>query len=125
MRICFPVETLQGLDSKVYEHFGSAPGFVIVDTDVNTVEEIDNGDMHHAHGMCQPMKALGGRSVDAIAVGGIGMGALNKLHGQGIRVFHATIDSVGQNVRLFLDKTLPEFDARLTCAGHSGGGCAH
>lgn len=125
MRICFPVETLQGLDSKVYEHFGSAPGFVIVDTDVNTVEEIDNGDMQHAHGMCQPMKALGGRSVDAIAVGGIGMGALAKLQGQGIRVFHATIDSVGQNVRLFLEKTLPEFDARLTCAGHTGGGCAH
>ncbi len=125
MRICFPVETLQGLDSKVYEHFGSAPGFVIVDTDVNTVEEIDNGDMQHAHGMCQPMKALGGRSVDAIAVGGIGMGALSKLQGQGIRVFHATIDSVGQNVRLFLEKTLPEFDARLTCAGHTGGGCAH
>ena len=48
MRICFPVEALEGLDSKVYEHFGSAPGFVIVDTDVNTVEEIDNGDLHHA-----------------------------------------------------------------------------
>lgn len=125
MRICFPVETLQGLDSKVYEHFGSAPGFVIVDTDVNTVEEIDNGDMHHAHGMCQPLKALGGRPVDAIAVSGIGRGALTKLHALGIRVFRASVDSVGQNIRLFLEKTLPEFDARLTCAGHSGGGCAH
>ncbi|MGO9373324.1 MAG: NifB/NifX family molybdenum-iron cluster-binding protein [Syntrophobacteraceae bacterium] len=125
MRICFPVETLQGLDSKVYEHFGSAPGFVIVDTDINTVEEINNGDMHHAHGMCQPIKALGGREVDAIAVGGIGKGALMKLHAQGIRVFHATVDSVGQNIRLILEKTLPEFDARLTCAGHAGGGCAH
>jgi len=48
-----------------------------------------------------------------------------KLHAQGIRVFHATVDSVGQNIRLILEKTLPEFDARLTCAGHAGGGCAH
>ena len=125
MRICFPVEKLQGLDSVVYEHFGSAPGFVIVDTDVNTVEEIDNGDMHHAHGMCQPIKALGGREVDAIAVGGIGMGALMKLHARGIRVFRATVDSVRQNIRLILEENLPEFDARLTCAGHAGGGCAH
>ena len=32
MKVCFPTETLQGLDSRVYGHFGSAPGFVIVDT---------------------------------------------------------------------------------------------
>ncbi len=125
MKICFPVEALQGLDSKVYEHFGSAPGFVVVDTDVNTVEEIKNGDLHHAHGMCQPLKALGGRQVDAIAVGGIGMGALMKLHAQGVRVFRVTLGSVGQNIQFILKGTLPEFDAGLTCAGHAGGGCAH
>ena len=83
MKICFPTETLQGLQSPVYEHFGSAPGFVIVDTESKDVEEINNSDLHHAHGMCQPLKALGGRVVDAIAVGGIGMGALMKLAGSG------------------------------------------
>lgn len=125
MKICFPVETLQGLDSRVYEHFGSAPGFVIVDTDASTVEEIRNGDQHHAHGMCQPLKALGGRMVDAVAVGGIGMGALMKLQSQGIRVFHAAPGTVGQNIGLVQERSLPEFDPGLTCAGHIGGGCAH
>ncbi len=125
MKICFPVEMLQGLDSRVYEHFGSAPGFVIVDTDVNTIEEIKNGDLHHAHGMCQPLKALGGRRIDAIAVGGIGMGALMKLQAQGIRVFRVTLGTVGQNIQFIMKETLPEFDASLTCAGHAGGGCAH
>jgi predicted Fe-Mo cluster-binding NifX family protein len=125
MKICFPVETLQGLDSRVYEHFGSAPGFVIADTDVNTIEEINNGDLHHAHGMCQPLKALGGRQVDALAVGGIGMGALMKLQARGIRVFRVTLGTVGQNMQLILKETLPEFDASFTCAGHAGGGCAH
>ena len=125
MKICFPVETLHGLDSRLYEHFGSAPGFVIVDTAVNTVEEINNGDLHHAHGMCQPLKALGGRQVDAIAVGGIGMGALMKLQTQGIRVFRVTLGTVRQNIQLILKETLPEFDARLSCAGHACGGCAH
>jgi len=125
MRICFPVETLQVLDSKVYGHFGSAPGFVIVDSDTGNSEEIGNGDQHHAHGMCQPLKALGGRTVDAIAVGGIGMGALMKLKAQGIRVFRVTQGTVGENIQFILKENLPEFDASLTCAGHTGGGCAH
>ncbi len=125
MKICFPTETLQGLQSPVYEHFGSAPGFVIVDTESKDVEEINNSDLHHAHGMCQPLKALGGRVVDAIAVGGIGMGALMKLQAQGIRVFRVTQGTVGQNVQFILKNNLPEFDAGFTCAGHAGGGCAH
>ena len=125
MKICFPTETLQGLESTVYAHFGSAPGFVIVDTESNHVEEIGNNDLHHAHGMCQPLKVLGGREVDAVAVGGIGMGALMKLQAQGVRVFRVTQGTVGQNVQFLLKKNLPEFDARFTCAGHTGDGCAH
>lgn len=125
MRICFPTENLQGLESAVYSHFGSAPGFVIVDTESNAVEQINNGDQHHAHGMCQPLKALGGRKVDAVAVGGIGMGALSGLKQQGIKVYRAVQGTVEQNVELFRKKILPEFDPGFTCAGHTHGGCAH
>jgi len=125
MRICFPSVNLEGLESRVYEHFGSAPSFVIVDTETQTVEEISNNDLHHVHGMCQPLKALGGREVDAVAVGGIGMGALMKLQDQGIRVYRAAEGTVGENIGLILKKKLPEFNAGLTCAGHTGEGCAH
>jgi len=125
MRICFPTENLQGLDSTVYGHFGSAPGFIIVDTGPEGIEEIKNNDLHHAHGMCRPMQALGGRMVDAVAVGGIGMGALMKLQGQVIKVYRAVRGTVGQNVSLIRNQRLPEFDANLTCAGHAGGECAH
>ena len=125
MRICFPTANLEGLKSRVYGHFGSAPGFVIADTDTRAVEEISNKDLHHAHGMCQPLKALGGRKVDVVAVGGIGMGALMKLQAQGIRVYHGAEGTVAENIDLFLKKKLPEFDAKHTCAGHAGGGCAH
>jgi predicted Fe-Mo cluster-binding NifX family protein len=125
MKICFPTENLQGLNSNVFGHFGSAPGFVIVDTESKDIEEVSNGDLHHSHGMCQPLKALGGRKVDAIAVGGIGAGALMKLQAQGVRVYRAVQGTVGDNL-LFAEKgTLPEFDPGLTCSGHAGGGCAH
>jgi predicted Fe-Mo cluster-binding NifX family protein len=125
MKICFPIEKGQGLDSMVYGHFGSAPGFIIVDMKNMDTEEINNNDLHHSHGMCQPLKALGGRQVDAVVVGGIGMGALNRLQAQGIKVFRAAQGTVQQNIDLIQGRKLSEFDARLTCAGHSGGGCAH
>jgi predicted Fe-Mo cluster-binding NifX family protein len=125
MKICFPIETLQGIDSMVFAHFGSAPGFVIVDTQNMQVVEITNGDLHHAHGMCQPLKALGGQEVDAVAVGGIGMGALMRLQTQGISVYRAEQGTVRHNVDLIQSGMLPEFDSRHTCAGHSGNGCAH
>jgi len=125
MKICFPTDTLEGMNSSVYAHFGSAPGFVIADTESTDLEEISNGDLHHAHGMCQPMRALGGKQVDCVAVGGIGMGALRGLEAQGIRVYRAVPGTVGQNMELIREGKLPLFDSRFTCAGHQGGGCAH
>lgn len=125
MRICFPTDALKGMDSNVYGHFGTAPGFVIVDTESSAVEEINNSDQHHAHGGCQPMKALGGQKVDSIAVGGIGMGALMGLQNNGMRVFRAVAGTVRDNLELLQNGKLPEFTTQHTCGGHSGGGCAH
>jgi predicted Fe-Mo cluster-binding NifX family protein len=125
MKICFPSENLQGMESKVYGHFGSAPGFVVVNTRDMSLEEIHNGDLHHAHGMCQPLKALGGKQVDAVVVAGIGMGALMRLQAQGITVYRAAEGTVRENVDLIQAGKLPQFDPSFTCAGHTGGGCAH
>jgi predicted Fe-Mo cluster-binding NifX family protein len=124
MKICFPAENLDAMDSRVYEAFGFAPGFVVFDTESESVEQINNGGRHHEHGMCRPLKALVGRALDAVAVGGIGMGALLKLKAQGIKVFRAEPGTVGRNIALILDEGLPEFDPGFTCHGHTGGGCA-
>jgi predicted Fe-Mo cluster-binding NifX family protein len=124
MKICFPIENLQGMDSMIFGHFGSAPGFVIVDTQDRNVEEIQNGDLHHSHGMCQPLKALGGRPVDAVVVAAIGMGALMKLQAQGVSVYRAVEGTVAQNLGLIESGNLPQFEASHTCGGHAGG-CAH
>ena len=45
-----------------------------------TCRAIPNRNEHHAHGMCQPLVAIQGEDIGGIVVGGIGMGALNKLH---------------------------------------------
>ena len=126
MKICFPVETNEGLNSAVYGHFGSAPLFMVVDTDANTVASISNRDQHHVHGACNPMKALDNQQVDAIVVGGIGAGALTRLNQMGITVHRSQADTIQENLALFASKSLPVLTVQGCCGGHSkDGACAH
>lgn len=124
MKVCFPVENNQGMQSPVYNHFGSAPLFVVVDTETSQVAEVINRDLNHAHGTCSPVKALGGHAVDAVVVGGIGGGALQGLTQAGIRVYRAAAASIAQNVARLQDGDLPEWTPGQTCGGH-GHGCNH
>jgi len=126
MKVCFPVEANRGLESPVYNHFGSAPLFVVVDTETGQVAEVINRDLHHAHGACSPVKALGGHAVDAVVVGGIGGGALNGLTRAGIRVYRAEAASIAENVARLQDGGLPQWAPGQTCGGHGHGhGCNH
>lgn len=127
MKLAFPVEDDNGLDSIVYGHFGSAPAFVIVDDKTFDFSEIKNTDQHHSHGMCNPLKALGNQIVDAVVVGGIGMGALVRLNSVGIKVFRGTAGStVKEHLELYKKGVLLEFLPTDTCAGHgSGSTCSH
>jgi ArsR family transcriptional regulator len=123
MNLCFPIESEKGLDSLVYSHFGSAPCFIVVNTETKTIETINNQDLGHQHGMCSPIQALNGKKVDAIVVGGIGAGAINKLNAMGIQVYRACEDSVKTNLDLFESDALPKISLNGACREH--GGCAH
>jgi len=122
MKVCFPVESNQGLESAVFGHFGSAPLFMVVDTETGQVAEVINRDAHHAHGACSPVKALGGHAVDAVVVGGIGGGALNGLTRAGIRVYRAEAPGIADNVARLRDGGLAPWPVGQTCGGH-GHGC--
>ncbi len=126
MKVCFPVESDNGLKSIVYNHFGSAPMFAIIDTESSEISLVINADAGHAHGSCSPIKALSGQIVDAVVVGGIGRGALTKLTGAGITVFKAKGGTIEENVSLLSGLQLQEFSLLETCGGHGhGGGCSH
>jgi len=125
MKVCFAVQNNEGLDSAVYGHFGSAPVFLLVDTDLKSVDTVSNRDMIHAHGACNPIMALGGREVDAVVVGGIGGGALMKLNAAGIKVYRSEAATIKENLELLMKEYLPELSMENTCAGHHQGGCAH
>jgi len=121
MNICIPVEADEGLDSLVCGHFGSAPAFMIVDTDAGNCRAIINSNQHHGHGMCMPLQALQGERIEGMVVGGIGMGALNKLNAANIRVYFAEHETVGEVVAAIEAGELKLMPPGMVCAHHGHG----
>ncbi|SLM31585.1 conserved hypothetical protein [Desulfamplus magnetovallimortis] len=126
MKIVFPSNSDLGLTGTVYNHFGSAPFFVVVDAESGEFEIMTNMDKEHSHGKCQPLKALGNIAADVVVVGGIGKGALNKLISSGLKVFRSAEGTVKTNLELFQQNKLKEFKPDQLCIAHStsgNGGC--
>jgi len=126
MKIAFPVQEDHGIDSRVYNHFGSAGTFLVINSETNEEKVVKNADFNHIHGQCQPLSALNGAVVDAVVVGGIGRGALRKLRKAGIQVFRAGKGTVAENLKRFKKGQLSEFAMDQICTGHGqDGGCVH
>jgi predicted Fe-Mo cluster-binding NifX family protein len=124
MKVGFAVQVNEGLDSIVYAHFGSAPAFVIVDNDLQQISAVNNSNEHHVHGACNPVMALGGNSIDAMVVGGIGPGAIMKLNAMGVKVYRAGAPTIGENIALLGNNRLQELSMDDSCREH-GGQCGH
>jgi len=125
MKVAIPVAEDCGLESLVYGHFGSAPVFVLVDSETMSVESLGNRDQAHVHGQCSPMQALAGTSPDAVVVGGIGAGAVRGLRAAGIKVYRCDGGTVAQAVRQLKAGELPEMNEDTACRGHAGGHTCH
>jgi len=74
--------------------------------------------LNNFYGRCQPLAGLGGNAVDAVVVGGIGLGALRKLNASGAKVFRAAEGTISENLALIESGKLPEYTVDMTCAGH-------
>jgi predicted Fe-Mo cluster-binding NifX family protein len=127
MKVCFAVEKDDGVKSLVYGHFGSAPAFIVVDTDIDKAVTVNNRDLNHVHGACNPIQAIGGLRPDAVVVGGIGAGAITRLNAEGVKVYRAAAETVQQNLDLLKEHKLSELSMQNACAGHTHGqgGCGH
>ena len=127
MKVCFAVQKDDGIESVVYGHFGSAPAFIIVDTEIDKAVTVNNRDLNHVHGACNPIQAIGGLKPDAVVVGGIGAGAITRLNAEGVKVYRAAAETVKQNLDLLKESKLPELSVQHACGGHTHGqgGCGH
>lgn len=121
MKICVPVIEDRGLESEMSAHFGSAPLFLVVDSETAEVRAIPNRDVHHGHGMCRPLASLAGERIDGVVVGGIGRGALAKLRAASISVYLGDRPTVGEAIAAFRSGELREVTPESACAHHGHG----
>ena len=124
MKVAFAVQADEGIKSKVFNHFGSAPVFVIADAVTGEVTSVNNQDMHHVHGACNPIKAIDGRKVDAVVVGGIGAGRAVQAERDGHPRLRLGCRHGCRKPRPAQLGHLRELMAMHACAGHEGG-CNH
>lgn len=124
MRLCCPIDEDRGLDSPVCAHFGGAPLFLVLDTESGVCEALPNRNLDHQHGACQPLLSLEGAAIDAVAVGGIGRGALTKLMAAGLKVYRATKPTVRELLEEHRAGALQLVGLDQACSHHGhGGGC--
>ena len=94
---------------------------MMVDIDSGTCRAIPNKNQHHGHGMCMPLASLQGERIDGIVVGGIGMGALNKLKAASVQVYNSEHATVAETVAAFKAGTLKLMQPNMACANHGQG----
>lgn len=112
-----PIAVDHGLDSKLLNHFGSAPLFAIVDLEARTVNILDNSGVH-GHGGCAPVEALASHHVEAVIVGGIGSGAIRRLAAYGIPAYKGHLGPISRLIDEYVNGTLEPCGLSDGCAGH-------
>jgi predicted Fe-Mo cluster-binding NifX family protein len=87
---------------------------VIANTEAGTYRSVTTGGQH----MCGAIGTLQKENVASIIVGGIGMGALNRLAAAGIQVFAAQHATVDENLAALKAGQLPLMTLDGACAHH-------
>lgn len=118
MKICIPIKEKEGLDAKVYNHFGSAPYFSIYDTEKGTFKIVDNSSAHHSHGMCHPIGVLGVSAIDVVVCQGMGMRAVQKLNEANVKAYRTDGETVADIINKFKAGELEEITLENACAQH-------
>lgn len=118
MKICMPVDQLNGLNSEIAPNFRAAPALLVIDSVSSELFGIDA-----SSGACHATPP----HIDAIVcAGGIGRGMFNGLRSRGIRVFNTDALTVEEALAELAAGSLVEV-AEVECCGggHHDQGEAH
>ncbi|MEI7428997.1 MAG: NifB/NifX family molybdenum-iron cluster-binding protein [Betaproteobacteria bacterium] len=109
MKICMPVDQINGLDSQIAPNFRAAPTLMLIDS---------------VSRECQTIDATGGacgatpQQIDAIiCAGGMGRGMFNGLRSRGIKVFNSDAKSVAEALAELTAGSLEEVLEVECCGG--------
>ena len=119
MILAIPTEKMNGLNSKVFGHFGIAPFYAIYNSDNENLEFMENRHEEHVHGSCQPTGELSAVGVNAIVCSGMGVRAVNRFNELKIKVFFADNEPLVEGIiRKWKNNDLKELSIENACHGH-------
>lgn len=121
MKMAIPAISDEGLSSTTCDHFGSAPFFIIFDTDTRIITAVNNMSQEHTHGACNPVETLRSAGADSILCRGMGARAVALLQREGITVYHGDYPTVGGMVSAWEQGERTVFSPAHACSGHGCG----
>jgi predicted Fe-Mo cluster-binding NifX family protein len=116
MKLCFPITENNGLNSRVFSHFGVAPKLLVVNTDTQEFEEVSVHTPEEDGGLNQVLAALNAIKPQAIALAGIGQGALNRLRQQELTVYRGE-ETVAATLTKLAENGLEQWPETTVCTG--------
>ncbi|KAA3634988.1 MAG: hypothetical protein DWP97_05750 [Calditrichaeota bacterium] len=118
MLVCIPTSSGEGLNSRLFGHFGSSPFFTLYNTDTEEVQVIENRNSHHSHGTCHPMNQLCIYKIDTVLCNGMGRRAVEALNAEGIETKISESESVQQAIADLQNGKTLDIDPSKACRGH-------
>lgn len=122
MKICIPTQDDLGLESQLFDHFGSAPFFTIVEVDGGDLQILQNLDLHSHPRSCHHVDGLRAHDVDAVACAGVGRRAFAGLQEAGIDVLLPELGTVGEILEAARLGQLRKLSSDEVCGGGRPGG---
>jgi predicted Fe-Mo cluster-binding NifX family protein len=120
-RVVIPAEDGNGLDSRLSEHFGRAPYFIVVelneDGSVSNVQAVSN-ESEHFGGTGHPPNRLLQFKPNAVITYGMGPRALSIFQECRVAVLKANADTVGEVVEAYKQDRLEELTEGCHHARH-------
>ena len=128
MKIGFPIDTVDQLNSEIAANLKAAPAFLVLDAQSKEVQIIDT-----QNGVCGALPS----DLDVIIFAdGMGRGMFNGLQAKGVKVFQTDAVTVKQALEIFEAQGMETVQEVPCCSGHDeeghhghhhdhhqGGGC--
>jgi predicted Fe-Mo cluster-binding NifX family protein len=110
-KILIPIEHFKGKSSLIFQHFGRAPMFALInlsqDHEIKDIRPVQKAsDNFGGHGAAEAIALQ--FNVDAVIVKGMGPRGLQAFQEKGVTVFTGAVNTVGEALDAYLKKDLSE-----------------
>ncbi len=117
VRLAMPVNRYDGLDSTLSQHFGKAPGFIVVDATGGELTYLDSAKARRAS-ECAPIQALVSAGSRVVLANSMGRGAMARCLAAGMQILQAEGQTVAEVLEAYRGQHCPDFPDDAICSHH-------